>query len=102
MGKYKKAISLTNTAIQQTVIAYRIIAVQVSGDPVFNLDDLSTSYTFLAGCAKLDNDKKCVDESHEKLIDLLCTSKFYKNSDELIQFINESKNASYPVNSCQN
>jgi tetratricopeptide (TPR) repeat protein len=96
MGRYKKAIALTKTAIQQTVIAYRI-KVQKYGDPGINLHFLSTSYTFLAGCAKLDNDKKCVDESHEKLIDLLCTSNFYKSSDELIQFINQSRNAGYPA-----
>jgi tetratricopeptide (TPR) repeat protein len=90
MGNYKKAIAFTNSAIQETVIAYQC----TTRWPEWPLE-MYTIYTFLAGCAKLANDKKCVDDTYETLINLFCIN--HKNSDELIQFINETKNACYPV-----
>jgi tetratricopeptide (TPR) repeat protein len=117
MGNYKKAITLTMAAIEQALLVYEI-AVQAAiivgngnGNDVYasllapRCNDngklmeyhlnLFVYYTFLAGCAKLANDKKCVDKSFEKLIHLLCVH--HKNSDELINFLNETRNGSYLV-----
>jgi hypothetical protein len=85
MGNYKKAISFTNTAIEQAVIA--------SGVTGFNRLDSWIMLIFLAGCAKLANDKKFVDDTYKKFIHKICIT--CNNSDELIEFINDTKNASY-------
>jgi tetratricopeptide (TPR) repeat protein len=85
MGNYKKAISFTNTAIEHAVIA--------SGVTGFNRLDSWIMLIFLAGCAKLANDKKCVDDTYKKFIHIICIT--CNNSDELIEFINDTKNASY-------
>jgi tetratricopeptide (TPR) repeat protein len=102
MGNYKKAITLTKAAIDQALLVYEIAVQAViirnggvngNGDLVEYQHNLFVYYTFLAGCAKLANDKKCVHESYEKLIHLLCVH--HKNSDELINFLNETRNGSY-------
>jgi hypothetical protein len=62
-------------------------------DRLFNL---YTLYTFLAGCAELANDKKCVDETYEKLIHEMCIT--HTKMDDLIHLINsinETRNACY-------
>jgi tetratricopeptide (TPR) repeat protein len=92
MGKYKKAIASTSTAIEQAFTAYEF----GTYCPDWPLE-VYTIYTFLGGCAKLANltNAASVDETYAILIRLMCN--YHKNSDEFIQIINETKNACYPV-----
>jgi tetratricopeptide (TPR) repeat protein len=93
MGNHKKAIAFTNTAIQEAFVAYQYNDSSPT-EPDWPLK-MYTFHTFLAGCYKLANDMKCVDETYGTLMLAMCMN--HKTSDELIQFINETKNASYLV-----